>query len=479
MADISIKKAALINAASKYTTLLLHLVINAILARLLTPNEFGTVAVITVFTTLFSVIADMGLGTAVIQNKELTKSDINNIFSFTVYLSVILYVVFAIFSIPLSIFYKDKIYIPLGLLLAVSILFNTLNMIPNALLMKEKKFVSVGLRNVLVCIISSTLAIVFALLGFGCYTLVLQSLMNGAMIFIWNYKLSKPKFIFRFSMESIKKVRRFSTFQFLFSIINYFARNIDNLLTSKFMGAAMLGYYDKAYKLMLYPVNNLTHVITPVLHPILSDHQKDYNYIYEKYIKIIKLLSLIGIFITSFCLCASEEIITIVFGSQWVKAIPCFKLLSLAVWAQMLLATTGSIFQSIGKTKLLFITGCCTSALTIGFIIEGLIEKNIESVARNVALSYNIQFIFSFYMLINRGMGFKLHKFLLKVLPDLFILTVLILAGYFAGMVTEKTGISNIIASFAVKLAIMGVCYLILLFVTKQYKYILDFLRRK
>lgn len=479
MADISIKKAALINAVSKYSTLIINLVINAILARLLTPDEFGIVAVTTVFTTFFGVIADMGMGSAVIQNKKLTNSDVNNIFSFTVYLALVLSLAFAALSIPLSIFYKNRIYIPLGLLLAVSIMFSTLNMIPNAMLMKEKRFVSVGVRNILVCVLSSIISIVLALLGFGCYTLVLHSLLNGAMIFAWNYKLTRPKFVFKYGKESIRKIRSFSVFQFSFSIVNYFARNIDNLLTSKFMGAAMLGYYDKAYKLMLYPVNNLTHVITPVLHPILSEHQNDKKYIYDKYVQLIKFLSLLGIFITTFCYNASEEIITIIYGNQWVKAIPCFQILSLSVWSQMLLATTGSIFQSIGKTKLLFITGCCTSAMTIGFIIEGLLEKNIESVARNIALSYNIQFIFSFFMLIHKGLGFKLHKFLIKLLPDIFMIVILLLIGYLTDQFIVKMKISQILISFIVKLGIMGLCYLVLLFITKQQKFLFGFLRRK
>ena len=85
-------------------------------------------------------------------------------------------------------------------------------------------------------------------------------------------------------------------------MFNYFARNADNLLVAKFMGDTQLGYYDKAYKLALYPEQNLTHVITPVIHPILSEYQDDKAYIYENYMKIVKILSLLGLFVVRICI---------------------------------------------------------------------------------------------------------------------------------------------------------------------------------
>ena len=364
MNQMSIKKAALINAFSKYLTILLNLLFNAVLARLLLPEEFGIVAVITVFTTFFSVIADLGVGTGVIQNKGLTDKDINNIFSFTVYVALLIGVIFWCISKPLSIFYGNGIYISLGHLLAISVFFSTINMVPNALLMKEKRFISMALRTVVSNILSSVLAVIFAFKGFGAYSLVFQSLMNSVILFAWNYLNTRPAFRFKVEFVSILKIKSYSGYQFLFSFINYFSRNIDNLLIGRTMGESVLGYYDKAYKLMLYPTNNLTHVITPVLHPILSEYQNDKKYIYEKYMEVVRILSLLGILIMPVCFWCGEEIICIVFGEQWSASVYCFQILSLSAWAQMIASSSGSIFQSLGKTKNLFIQGCITSGVT-------------------------------------------------------------------------------------------------------------------
>lgn len=465
----SLKQAALINAASKYATVIINLLLTAILARILTPEDYGVVAVTTVFTNFFSIFADMGIGAAVIQNKELSENDTNNIFSFTLRLGIVLMLCFVIFSIPLCLFYNSSVYVPIGLLLSVSLFFSTVNMIPNALLMKEKKFINVGFRTIIAAIVSGLFAIFLAFIGFGYYALVLQSLIGGICIFAWNYLSTRPKFKWHYEKESLQKVRRFSSFQFGFNFINYFARNSDNLLISKFMGEAALGYYDKAYKLMLYPINYLTNVITPVMHPIFSDYQNDKNIIYEKYLSILKILSLIGIFVTSFCYSASNEIILIVFGGQWSAAVPCFKFMALAIWAQMLLSTTGSVFQSVGRTDKLFKTGCVTSFLTVFAIVMGLLEEDISVVARNIAISYNLQFVFSFYMLIKSTLGFDLWSFIKELLPDISMIVLLIIVGKMFDHILKT---NNLFASMVVKFLLMGVLYIGYLMISKRLKYL-------
>lgn len=124
---MSLKKATLLNAIAKYTTVVLQLIYTAILSRLLTPEDYGVVAIILVFIVFFQLFADMGLGTGVVQNKELTKKETNDIFSYTIYIGITLLALFSVFSILLSKIYNNKIYIPLGIELAVSLMFNAFN----------------------------------------------------------------------------------------------------------------------------------------------------------------------------------------------------------------------------------------------------------------------------------------------------------------------------------------------------------------
>lgn len=471
----SIKKAVYINAVARYSTLFLGLLFSAVLARILTPEDYGIVAVTVVFTTFFSLLSDLGLGAGIIQNKELDQEDIGHIFAFSLRLALVLAGAFALFSIPMSYLYGNPVYVPVGILLAVSLFFNTMNVVPNALLLKQKEFKSVALRIFCACIVSGIAGIVLALIGLKFYALVAQSIINSAFIFGWNYLSTRPPIARRVRRESLDRIRSYSGFLFGFNLINYFARNTDNLLIGKVMGPAQLGHYDKAYKLMLYPVNNLTHVITPVLHPILSEHQTNKEYIYDKYRQVVKVLSLLGAFITPFCWFACSEIIRIMYGQQWLAAIPCLQWMSLAMWAQMILSSAGSIFQSVGDTKRLFLSGSINAVLVVAFIIAGLLEGSITAVARNVALAYNIQFVATFYILVHLSLGLRCRDFLKGLLPDLAVMAVVALSGLCAGLIPEQ----QLVPSFLIKAGIMGGTYVAALAATRQLKPLLSLLFRR
>lgn len=475
MATSSIKNAVYLNAAARYSTLVLRLLFNAALARILVPEDFGVVAVAMVFTTFFSLLSDMGLGAGIIQNKELSRDDIGSIFAFSLRLGLVLMGAFALLSFPMAHFYGNQALVPVGMLLSIQLFFNTLNVVPNALLLKQKEFKKVALRILCACLTSGTVGIVLALLGLKYYALAVQAILDALFIFGWNYFSTRPPMARKPSRASLEKIRSYSSYLFGFNLVNYFARNLDNLLIGKYMGAAQLGYYDKSYKLMLYPVNNLTHVITPVLHPILSEHQDDKAYIYEKYRQVVKVLSLLGAFITPFFWFASEEIIPILYGKQWLPAIPCLQWMALAMWAQMILSSTGTIFQSLGDTRRLLWSGSMNAVLVVVFIIAGLVEGSIVAVARNVAIAYNLQFVATFYILVHLSFGFRTREFLKGLLPDLAVMAAVALAGYGCTYLPALP----LVGSFAAKSALMGATYLLALVLTRQFKPLLGLLFRR
>ena len=462
----SIKKAALINAAGKYSKILLGLVVNAILARMLSPEDYGIVAIITVFSTFFTTFSDMGFGTAIIQKKDLSSEDINNIYSFTVYISFGLMLLFIILSYFIAYFYNDKVYIGLGQLLSISLLFNSLNMVPNGILNRDKKFISISLRTIIVYLSSAIITIILVFLGLSYYALVIQAILTALFTFIWNFITTKPKFKIRFNRESIDKILNYSGYQFAFNIVNYFSRNLDNLLTGKFLGNKELGYYNKAYTLMLYPISNLTGVISPVLHPILSDFQDKLDIIYHKYMRIIKLLLCISIYVESVCILGSAEIIEIMYGANWDKSIICFKLLSIAMISQMVNASTGAVFQAIGKTKLLFITSCINTGISIIAILVGVfIGKSIEVLSLCVAIAYLLHFFIAFFIMMKFGFDHKLRNFI-KELSAYFV--ILIIMGI--SVLLYPFNINGVLISLLIKCIYLGLIYLICLFISGEYK---------
>lgn len=476
---MSIKKAAILMGIAKYTNVITTILFSAILARLLTPSDYGIMAVTTVFTSFFALLTDMGIGTGVIQNKTLTNEETSHIFTITFYLGIVLGVVFCFFGYPMSVFYRNNVYISICCILSVSLIFNALNMVPNAILMKAQQFSKVTVRNIIVPIITNIIAVMLAFIGFKYYALVIQSVIAAIVTFLWNYqtvlKVQPLKLTKKINFTGFNKIRNYSGYQFSFSIINYFSRNLDNLLTSKLLGEALLGYYDKAYKLMLYPLNMMTSVISPVLHPILSQYQNDTMYIYNRYIKVLKVLSICGVFIVPFCFVSSHEIIYMMFGENWMPAVPCFRVLSLSVWCQLLTSSTGAIFQSTNNTKLMLKSVIINTIITVILILIGLSTGKIENMALGVSFAYIVNYFITFYMLMKYVFNLSFFSFNRILMYDFLYM---ILALVAVCLITKFIVVSNIFLSIIIKGTFVSLFYIVYLLISKKYKILLNLIRR-
>lgn len=472
----SLKAQTLLYAIAKYATVAVGIVISAILSRLLTPSDYGLVAVVTVFTTLFSTLCNVGLSTAVVQRQDLSEDQVNDIFSFSVYLSFALMFIFMLCAYPISSFYGNTVYVPVCHYLSLSVLFNSLNMIPNAVLMKKQLFQLVSIRMVVCAILSGAVAIVMAFMGFKYYALVTQSVLSALINFVWNMHNANLKMKIKFSMAPLKSVGSYSINQFLYNICNYFAQNLDNMLTGKLISSEALAYYNKSYTLTRYPINNIPHVITPILHPVLAKHQDEPKYIYDNYLKIVKLLSLLGVYISIAFYFAGEELIYLFFGSQWDLAVTPFKILSICVWAQMVNALAGSIYQSLGKTKEMFHSGIIHISISIICIIIGSVARDINILALFVCVSFNIKFFVESVYLVRKSFGYKLLPYYKHFLPDLLICVGVVIISLVAFRLYTP---ERMFISFCYKMLIISAAFLVGLIITGEYKKVLTVLKKK
>lgn len=428
----NISKGIFYTGLTKYSGIVISIIIGAILARLLTPNEFGLVALVTVFIAFFNILSDVGIGPAIIQKKDLTKGDQQSIFFITILIGFFLAVIFFLSSNLIASFYSNKVIVSIVKLLSLSVFFSSLKIVPNALLLKKLKFKQVGVITITVQLLSGCVTIYFAYQGYGYFALVYKSIFDSFFTFIFLFGLNPIKLKLSISYVAIKKIFTFSAFQFLFNFINYFARNLDNLLIGKFIGPVALGYYDKSYQLMLLPVHNLTHVITPVLHPVLSEFQNEKNKIYDSYVIVVKLLALIGFPLSVFLWFSANEIIEILFGNQWELSIPVFKILALTIGFQTVLSSSGSIFQSLNRTDLLFYSGLISSVcIGIGVFYGVFIGRTLEDVGLGILIAISLNFFQGFYLLVKFGFKESYFQFLKIFAYPLFISLMLALTLIF------------------------------------------------
>lgn len=402
---------------SKYANVAVQLVISMVLARILTPKQYGTVAIVTVFSSFFAILADMGVSTAIVQYKDLTKRDYDALFFFSVMLGVVLSGVFCLLSLPISLVYADAGLVPLCCLTSLSVLFNTLNMVPNGILLREKRFKSVSVRLVLVSVASGAAAVGMAFLGFGCYALVWNVVLTSLFILVWNWVSTGIAPINPHFVAPLRRILRFSGFQAGFGIVNYFARNLDNLLVGAMMGPAQLGYYDKAYKVMQYPLNYLTGIFSNVLQPYLSDYQNDKRRLYETWLGVCRVLAVVGMLVAALIVAFPEEILLAMYGDQWLVAAPALETLGLSVGIQMVNSTSGAIFQSAGRTDALFRSGLICTAISVVSILVGIATRSLWALGLAISSAYLLHFLVTVYLLVWKVLGVSPASFLRFFLP--------------------------------------------------------------
>ncbi|MDT2882285.1 lipopolysaccharide biosynthesis protein [Lactococcus lactis] len=406
------KKGMLFTSIGTYSNFLVQLIVNMILSRILTPKDYGVVAIMQVFIVFFNLMIESGMGPAIIQNKNLIKTDYKNLFSFSAIFSIILAISFGFFGNILALIYNNDVYKILTWIEAISILFNGLNIVPTAILNKRMQFKAVNFSLVFSNIFSAIIGITTAFLGFGVYALIYSAITSSLINFLLNRFFTQLTFSKKIKKDSIIEIWNFSKNQFGFNFINYFSRNSDNILIGKFMGATPLANYNKAYQLLMLPNQLFLGVINPVLQPVLSDYQDDVEYIKNFYYKVVHLLGLIGIPLSIFLSMSSKQIILFMFGNQWGEAVLPFSILALTVWCQLTVSTTGAIFQARNQANVLFFTGFISALILVTSIIIGIISKTIFGVAISLSIGFFIAFFWNFSQLIIGSLHSSFLEFL-------------------------------------------------------------------
>ena len=177
----------LYTSIAKYVGIFVQIAISMVLARLLEPSDFGILAIATVFISFINLITDLGFGAAIIQSETLEWKDLESIFTLTLYVGLIAAVIIFILAFPIGAYYNDTSVKDVVRCLSLNVIFASLNIVPNALLLKAKRFKLIAIRTLSIQTISGCIGVVSAFIGLGLYSLVIQSTLFSAGIFIFNY----------------------------------------------------------------------------------------------------------------------------------------------------------------------------------------------------------------------------------------------------------------------------------------------------
>ncbi len=436
---------------AKYTGVLFLFFVTLVLARLLSPEDFGVMALCMLIINFFSQITIMGISPAIVQNRELTEHDLSSIYSLTYYIAGLLGIVMWAASPLVAMIYRNDTLRGVIWLSIVCMFFSIVNTVPNALALRNKDFRFIAIRTVGVQVLTGGLAIVAAYYGGGVYSLLLSPVLGSILIFLATVKKYHVNWGWSCHWASIRKILSFSVFQVLFNICNMIYRGADKLLLGYFCELSVLGYYDKAYSLIQMPIENISNVITPVLHPVLVEYQNSPEYVYQSYMKLIRLAAFPAFALSGFLFGTSREVILILFGEKWSGSIIFLKIFSLIVGILIVQSLVGAIFQTKNKTSHLFFSSVAALLVTAAlYSLLFIYRSPVGFAILSLVATYLIFGIYHF-SLFRQVLHKPLRAFFLNISPAVAIMAALI-ALFWA--VDRFYYIENIYLAMAVKIVL-------------------------
>jgi PST family polysaccharide transporter len=369
-----------------------------ILARLLTPDDFGVVGMVMAFVAIGLQFKDLGLSTATIQRDDIEHDQVSMLFWINMLLGLVFAAVIAALAPVLGYFYGDPRVVSITLAFALLFLFGGLTVQHQALLRRQMRFIVLAGIEVLGLAVGIGAAIVAALLGLSYWALVAMHVGNALVLAagVWiacGWRPSMP----RRGVE-LRSIVLFGANISGYTLLSQVRRNIDKALIGWRWTAADVGLYSKAYQLLLLPIQQINAPVSAVAVPTLSRLQNDPERYAKVYYKLLKTVSYMTMPLVATMIVFAPEVIHIVLGPQWTAAVPIFSILGIIAFLQPIVNTNGWILVSLNQADRLLKWGAISTPLIALAFVCGLPWG-----ASGVALAYAIVF----FLLVIPGMMFS------------------------------------------------------------------------
>ena len=376
---------ALVTLAAQWMRFLLHLGSLAILARLLSPGDFGLIGMVVAVTGLLLTLKDLGLAAATVQRHRLTQAQVSGLFWVNLALSLAAVLLAVALAPLLATFYGEPRLVGITLALSGALVLSGLSVQHRAVLSRQMRFRALAGLELAAQAAGVLVAIVAAWRGAGYWALVLQALTLHAVGTAGSWILCgwRPGPFRRGS--GLRPLIRFGGYATGFGIANYVARNLDDVLVGRFFGDAALGLYSRAYGMLMLPLRQINEPISKIAIPVLSRLQDQPERYRRYYLQAVGWVGLATMPLTACLFVLSHEVVAIVLGPQWDRAAELFSILALVALVQPVLNTGGWVFVSLGQTDRWFRWGLISATVTGTAFVIGLAGG-----VRGVALAYAV-----------------------------------------------------------------------------------------
>lgn len=365
---------------------LVEIVSFSIMSRLLTKEDFGYFAAITAITTIFQAFSETGIGSAIVQHKELTKRYIDNAFTLSLFFACFVSLLLVVLAGPLSRMVLDQsMQIPL-MLMSITLFCNCLSSVNISIMHRKLQFIRIGAINLVSLVLTTIIAIVLAIKGFGYYAILAKAVLTSVFTLLLSFFLCRQRYGFALDRNTFKSIFSFSGWLMASAFFRNFAQQVDRLLMGRLFSVTTLGAYNRPKNFIGMASNHFTGVFDFALFPVLSSIQDDKKALERAFKKTIYFMNLLSMLIALVFVFGSELIIRIFFGEEWLSLNTVFIILSIAVIFDADARLSDCFFRSLGLTKQQFFFRVFELVLRVVAIVIGA-QWNIVGVASAILIA--------------------------------------------------------------------------------------------
>lgn len=440
-----------------FATLGITFIIGIILARLLTPREFGLIGMITIFIAVSESFIDSGFSSALIRKKDCTQTDYSTVFFFNLITGIVFFIILFFSAPTISIFFKEPELKSIIQVLGLILIIDSLTLIQRTILTKRIDFKLQTRISVIASLSSGIIAITLAYNGLGVWSLVIQRLSRQTFnsIFLWLWNRWKP--ILVFSKQSFNELFSFGSKLMISSIIDTIFNNVYYLVIGKYFSAQDLGYYTQADKFKNLPSQNINGVVQRVSYPVLSSIKEDIPHLKNSYKKLIRSTMFISFVLMLGMAAVAEPMVLILIGEKWQPSVIYLQMLCFIGMLYPLHALNLNMLQVQGRSDLFLKLEIIKRILTVPTIAAGIFFGIKAMIAGIFVLNLIAYYLNSYWS--GQMIGYSIKEQVKDILPSFGLAFMMAISIYLLGLILPVVPLWKLLIQTTVgAVFILGFC---------------------
>ncbi|MBO7120737.1 MAG: lipopolysaccharide biosynthesis protein [Bacteroidaceae bacterium] len=403
-----------------------------VLARLLTPEDYGYIGMLAIFLAISLTFIDGGFGSALIQKKRPTHEDYSTIFYWNLFLSIFLYLILFFAAPYIARFYRLPLLCKILRVEGIVLIVNAIRIVQTNQLRKQLRFKKIATVDVSVAAVSLAVTIFLAWKGFGVWALVVQQLMVSVLTTSIYWLTGNWLPLLKFSKKSFKELFNFGGFILLSNLVNTFCNNIQGLLIGKLYTATTMGYYSKAHSTESLASNFISTVMDQVSYPVLAEAQNDMEVMRRMLKKFIGVLAYLTFPLMTLLILLAKPIFLLLYTERWLDSVPFFQILCFAGMAICLQGINYYAVAAIGKSNMMFRATLIKRSIGLLLVVLGLYFWKLNGLLVGVVLGSYVIYIVNACM-VHKFIRYTLGQQFRDLLPVIIITAISGVVAYIVG----------------------------------------------